>query len=347
MSKGVLVYKVSKTGKGNISVKIVADSIDKNNNRITTFELDYHRYVHAELMTHRMFSRNAASSRAIPIKAAVANVLDNPANPIFWAKNQAGMQSHNEHDTLVNFNGNEYTPSALWNHLKEYNTNATLAYGEADYHKQIPNRLIEPYQMIKVIVTATSFDNFFNLRFESLSGFQAQHEIHELGKLMYYAYEQSTPVLLGEYDWHTPYYKTGVWKSSETYNIDAALYSIIENRIKDLSGIVDADGVSLIDALRISSSCCAQVSYRKLNDSVEKAIDIYNKLVMSDPVHASALEHCATPITTESHEHSIQWQSGVTHMKRDGTMCSGNFDNFIQYRQLIKHNVCCEFSLED
>lgn len=341
------MYKIVKTGKKNITVKVVADSISHTGERITTFEIDYHRYVHSELMTHRMFSRNAASSRAIPVKSTVDNIRNNPAMPVFWSKNQAGMQSHIEHDNIIMFYGDNYSPDELWNHLIDFNTQAALAFDEAGYHKQVPNRITEPYQMIKVIVTGTSksFDNFFNLRFENLTKFQAQHEIHELGKLMYYAYAESSPVILSEFDWHTPFYGEGYWSPRESYNINEALDSILLGDYSYVSTLVDINGVSLIDALRVASSCCAQVSYRKLDDSIEKAIDIYGKLVMSEPVHASALEHCAKPIRIVNGFDDFDWECGVTHVKRDGTLCSGNFEKWIQYRQLIPNHVCNEFIL--
>ena len=69
-----------------IEAKIVADSINKQGDRITTFLLTYPRFIHSELMTHRMFSRNSASSRAIPFEKMVKDVLENPFIPIAWQK---------------------------------------------------------------------------------------------------------------------------------------------------------------------------------------------------------------------------------------------------------------------
>jgi hypothetical protein len=108
----------------------------------------------------------------------------------------------------------------------------------------------------------------------------------------------------------------------------------------------------LQDALAISASCCAQVSYRKLDDSLEKAKDIFSKLIDSKPCHASPTEHQATPMKGSGEEpngwqmafnHSgfpESWENGITHADRDGILWSGNFKSWIQHRQLIPDNVC-------
>lgn len=340
------MYKIEKIGRGNITARIIADSIYYNENsaldtRITTFELEYPRFVHAELMTHRMFSRNAASSRAIPIEKMCKLVETNIAMPILWNKNQKGMQSHDLFDVdsgdvngwvIDPYDDDAYPPNEAWEKARDSAVSYARAFDKAGHHKQTANRLIEPFQMIKVIVTATSFENWFNLRFQSFEDYDAQHEIHELSKVMYECYNETKPVELNDGDWHTPYYKDGYYK------VDGS-----------------EAGYTLDDALKISCSCCAQVSYRNLNDSLEKALSMYDTLVFSDPVHASAFEHCATPIT-ESNVNDVS----VTHMKRvftydeDGNVTiepyvvygSGNFDNWIQYRQTIPNHVCNKFELK-
>ena len=192
-------------------------------------------------------------------------------------------------------------------------------------HKQIVNRILEPFQMMKTVVTATEFDNFFWLRKHP----DAQPELKLLAEKMWEALEESEPVTLEHGDWHTPYFGSGYW-------------------LKDC-------GIPLEDALAISSSCCAQVSYRKLDDSLGKAKDIFGKLVGSKPCHASPTEHQATPMEgggefwDESGDYSLNtndaltWQEGVTHSDRLGNLWSGNFKSWIQHRQLIPENVCWNF----
>lgn len=315
------MHQIEKKGSGNIAVRIVADSIcSLSGQRITTFELEYHRFIHAELLTHRVFSRNAASSRAIPVSKMIEHVNNNPAIPIHFGKNQRGMQTHDEHDALITLDGNQHSPRSAWMEAKNSAVKYAKAFDEAKYHKQIVNRILEPFQMMKVIVTATSFDNWFNLRFESFEDYSAQHEIHELAKLMYLAYTEyeHNAYILKKGEWHTPYFADGYWNEE----------------------VGKETGVTLDEALKISCSCCAQVSYRKLDDTIEKAVDLYKILVDSEPVHASAFEHPATPIGGE-------YDKGITHVTTDGIRCSGNFENFIQYRQLIPNHVCKDFILGD
>lgn len=307
---------INKVGKGNITATIIADSITDKGERITTFELIYHRFVHVELMTHRVFSRNSFSSRAYPVKKMIELLYENTAVPIHFGKNKSGMQTHIEHNQIIKYKNKFYTPVDLWLLARDSAVEFANAYADSDYHKQIVNRLLEPFQMIKVIVTATTFENWFNLRFESFEDYQAQHEIHELSKLMYELYTTNEPKLIGEGDWHLPYFEDGQYFKNHKYD------------------------VSLEDAIKISCSCCAQVSYRKLDDTLEKAINIYNKLVLSEPVHASAFEHCATPITNPKN------QLGITHQDMYGNFYSGNLKGYIQYRQLIPNNVCEKFVLK-
>src|ERR1700693_1578480 len=79
-----------------VSAKIVADSVGQAGQRITTMQLRYPKFIHGEFMTHRVFSRNASSSRAIPVERLIQDVIDDPAMPVFWGKNQKGMQAKEE-----------------------------------------------------------------------------------------------------------------------------------------------------------------------------------------------------------------------------------------------------------
>ena len=78
--------------KKQISAEIIADSKNQFGDRITTFILTFPRIVLAEFNTHRMLSRNSASSRAIPFEKMVQMVQDDPFIPIKWMKDHKGMQ---------------------------------------------------------------------------------------------------------------------------------------------------------------------------------------------------------------------------------------------------------------
>lgn len=313
-----------------ITAKIIADSVSAHTGqRITTFELEYPRFIHAEFMTHRQFSRNAASSRAIPIAKMIELVKENPAMPIHWGKNQSGMQANEQlpYDDIT-----EAMDTWLWSC-----GNSIIAVNmlnELGLHKQVANRLLEPFQNIKVVCTATSYDNFFHLRYHK----DAQPEIQELARKMYQHLQISKPQELSYGEWHLPYVA-----SMRDEKGQLLYFTYLDDGFRQF--------LTLEQAQKISCSCCAQVSYRKTDDSLEKAIAIYDKLVNSQPVHASAFEHCATP--TDIFKYSLidtnsLLEDGITGLSY-GEKCSlisGNFTNWIQYRQLIKDHDCKEFKKE-
>lgn len=291
-----------------ISAKIIADSISFNGDRLTTFELEYPRFFHSEFMTHRLFSRNAASSRAIPVQKMINQVMEEPAMPVFWGINEAGMQATEEHpDTELCVK--------LWKDAAKSAVASAMLLKEQKLHKQLVNRVLEPFQVMKTIVTATEYDNFFWLRCHE----DAQPEIKALADMMYCEHLKNTPQQLGYKEWHLPYIFTA---NGQYFSTDE------HNRTKG--------ELSLEEAQKVSASCCAQVSYRKLDDSLEKAIRIYDQLVTTMPVHASPLEHIATPVSTVM-------EKGVTHVDTDYNMWSGNFKGWIQYRQLVNDNACWDF----
>lgn len=306
------MYLSEVKGKGGIVARCVARSSSAYCDKIiTTMELEYPRLVHSEMMTHRVFSRNAASSRAIPVKKVIEQVRTNPATPVHWGANQAGMQADNE---LVGSRKAEVE--------EEWLAAANSAADHAEYmlergaHKQVINRILEPYQFIKVVVTATEWNNFFALRDHK----DADPTIRELAKCMCSAMDCVEPELLGGGEWHTPY---------------------VEHK-RDEEGVLEywTRGIQLDlnNALKVSGSCSAQVSYRLLDTSLEKAKNIYDKLVNSWPVHASPLEHCAEPMTDPDQEDVSDLTYGVTHVDKEGRGWSGNFCGWIQGRQTIDGN---------
>lgn len=315
-------------GKGNISAEIVADSVSPEGKRITTYALEYPRFIHSEFMTHRMFSRNAASSRAIPVAKVIELVENSPAMPIHWGKNQAGMQAKEE---LV---GEEKEiVQNYWELASENSVVVAELMGENGAHKQIVNRILEPFQMIRVVCTATEYDNFFYLRYHA----DAQPEISELARVMWEARELSQPELLQPGEWHVPFVHT------ERHGGTGERLYFLPN---EGGNVLWENSITLEEALKVSASCSAQVSYRKADTSLEKALDIYNKLVTMKPVHASPFEHCATPIDYreyDSYSDGEDWPAGITHKDRAGYPWSGNLKGWIQHRQLIPDNVCWNY----
>jgi thymidylate synthase ThyX len=297
----------------NISAKVIADSVSPSGVRITTFEIEYPRFILAELNTHRMLSKNSSSSRAIPIAAMHQQINDNPAQPVHWGKNQAGMQANESlEETSLSI------AKLLWDSAKAAGIGFSRLMAAVGLHKQIANRVTEPWMVMKTVITGTEWANFYYLR----NHFQAQPEIQALAAAMYAAHIESKPRELEPGEWHLPY----VWASRD---IMGTLY------YRDTSG----EELTLEDAKAISASCCAQVSYRKNDDSLEKARSILDRLINSKPAHSSPVEHQATPMSARfaKGEATVpgSWAQGISHQDRNGKYWSGNFQGWIQLRKTI------------
>lgn len=280
-----------------ISAKVICDSISPSGVRLTTTELNYPRFIHSEFMTHRMFSRNASSSRAIPVERMLKQVEENPAKPIHWGKNQPGMQAEEEVEGEW---GNIH-----WDWAGYYARQQALRLNACGYHKQVVNRLLEPFQWISVVVTATEWDNFFKLRLHK----DAQPEIQELAKCMKEAMDNSLPVTLHPGEWHLPYITDADWDDN---NWD----SFEDKFVK-----------------KISASRCARISYLNHDNStpdIEKDIKLADMLLAAG--HMSPLEHQGTPMRQDSF--NVHAEEGITHIDRYDNLWSGNFRGWIQYRQL-------------
>ncbi len=308
-----------------IEVQVIADSINETGNRITTFQLRYPRFIHSEFMTHRMFSRNASSSRAIPIERVIENVKNNPATPLAWGKNRTGMQST---ETLTGNNATK-ADTAWWQAAISAANHANDML-EIGVHKQFTNRLLEPFQFMHVVCSATEYDNFFNLRIHK----DAQPEIRKLATMMHQARTESNPEKLLPGEWHTPY--------------------VAHKRQKDGTLSYGDDGEFGNNhelALQVSASCCAQISYRNMDTSIDKAKKIFHHLINSQPMHASPIEHQATPMAN-THINTVAEigndnNKGATHADGAGNLWSANYKGFIQYRQLFDGHTCQSYTPND
>lgn len=253
-----------------IKADIVCDSIASSGVRLTTFVLTYPRFIHAEFMTHRVFSRNASSSRAIPVKKSIQMVRDNPVIPLAFTKNQKGMQGGEALD------GEAHKAAvAAWLEGRDRAVEIAEKLADLEVHKQYANRVLEPYATITVVCTATDWDNFFALRCHSA----AQPEIQVLATLMWEAYSLATPDELDDGDWHRPFIKTEDKKSALHYvNYDNLSYSYDEVILKQ------------------SVARCARVSYLNhdgTSTTEDQDIQLYDRLLGSAPLHASPAEHQA------------------------------------------------------
>lgn len=290
------------------SAKVIAHSRAPNGEELITLEIELHRFVLPEFNTHRVFSRNFQSSRAVPVEKMIEQVRTNPAMPVHWGKNQRGMQAEEE-----------LSGENLYNAREVWKASATLAASQAEVmnfqgtHKQIVNRLLEPFIWTKGVVTATKegFESFFKLRCHA----DAQPEIKLLAERMRDAISNSTPKNLRYGQLHLPYVST-----AECMDTGDQYYFIGEP--------FNSDEIGLEDAIKISTSCCAQVSYRVLDDSLDKAKKIYDMLHLpiesvypEDPPHFSPTEHVAKIV-------------GIT----SASVSSGNLNSnmFWQYRKALE-----------
>ncbi len=179
------------------SARVLLDSVSPAGARLTTMEVRYPRFIHSEVMTHRVFSRNAASSRAIPIRTMIEAVRKEPAMPLWWGRNQAGMQAREELDPAGRALALEEWERALAGALASAER---LSASDINLHKQLVNRILEPFAWITVIITATEWANFFAQRTHA----DAQPELKHVAELMLQAYRASAPRRLELGDWHTP-----------------------------------------------------------------------------------------------------------------------------------------------
>lgn len=290
-----------------IKAEIIKDSITESGARLTTFVLTYPRFIHSEFMTHRMISKNASSSRAIPTSKFLEQIEKNPAMPIAFSKNEKGMQATENID-------NQDEAVKLWLQARDSMMNFASQLTALGVHKQHVNRLLEPFQHITVIATATEWSNFFALRCHK----DAQPEFQELAKLMWNEYQNNTPQTLSTGQWHLPF----VSKEDEYELSNLFLF-------KDVPGQYGSMYNELLRQLIISSVArCARVSYNNhdgTTSSFQKDIELYERLVKHNPIHASPTEHQAMALL-------------------DRQQTSGNLVGWKQFRKTLQNENVKMFS---
>lgn len=279
--------------------KVVLASKHEDQSRLplVTMHLHYPHIIHGEIMTHRVFSRNARSARAVPVKKMIEEVRSDPFIPWHWGKNQTGMQAKEECDAPVELyeyqqgpderedDFYDHTREEAWLKASRAAADFAKAFSEAGYHKQVANRLLEPFTWKHTLVSSTSWANFLHLRDHE----DAEPHFQDLAKMVREALEGATYQTLEQGDWHLPYVT-----AEEKAGFD-------------------------IDTLRkLSVARCARISYRPFNgdSSIDAEIKRYEDLVGSSPLHASPTEHQAMA-------------SGTTNL-------NGNFaPGWTQYRKML------------
>jgi len=318
-----------------ISAKIVADSISDEGIRITTMQLRYPRLMHSELMTHRVFSRNASSSRAIPVAKLINDMETDEVYPAYWGRNKRGMQAGEEMNAPVVLNKSDFDFSSIktdylmddilnfdefdelalsresaWAFIRQLSIGVAKAFDTAGYHKQLINRITENFGHINVVVTSTQWSNFYALRDHP----DALPEIQLLAKEMIKAQEESTPSNLSNDQWHLPYIdRSDIEEMLMTYDSSNGTDDIKEMLIK------------------VSVARCARVSYLTHDGKkpeLSSDLKLYDRLLSSEPLHASPAEHQARPDKRMLNGGPYcLWQNQDLH---------GNLEGWIQYRKTLK-----------
>jgi hypothetical protein len=312
-----------------IQAKILADSKSVRGERITTFLLTFPRIILAEFNTHRAFSRNSASSRAIPFKKMVESVEKNPFIPIAWQKDHKGMQ------------GTEYITSkddienciSVWLKARNDAVKQSICLNGAEgferVTKQLCNRLLEPFMWHTVICTATEWDNFFNLRCpEYLINWYPKDrpEALEPSQAIFKSKKDAIARTEGECDkWTEKDWRECNISQAEIHiqALAEAMWDARNESTPKVLGIGEWHIPFGEEDVKVATAKCARVSYTTVgseNKSSHTAdIELYNRLLESG--HMSPFEHCAQ-VMCETDYYERPW--------------SRNFKGFMQYRELVE-----------
>lgn len=355
-----------------IKAKMVADSLSPQNERLSSMMLTLPRFILAELNTHRILSKNSASSRAIPFNKMIESVTNNPFIPIAWQKTHSGMQ------------GNEYfsNPKEIaekemyWLTAKSSAVNMAEKLYNHNTTKQLCNRLLEPFMWHTVLISGTEWENFFNLRcpvyelnyinpFNKKSTFTFKSRKDYLNK-----WDELTKnvTLLGEtvdpYNWtnldwlklnkgqaeiHMMALAEAMWDAmneSTPKQLQPGQWHIpFEDKISFVGNLVesiDVDNTHFSDydeqnKIKISTAMAARTSYTVVSNEKEFGYDnqiaLHDRMAIQVPFHASPFEHCAKVMPKIDYN---------TYIKRAPIFNSNsygwcrNYRGFIQYRHILE-----------
>lgn len=335
--------------------EVIADSISPRGHRLTTFLITFPRFILAELNTHRMLSRNSASSRAIRLAKMLQAVMDSPMVPMRWMKEHSGMQGTEYfgdetceeawlkidrcfgYEQYKNMKATEYL-NKLWLMARDSMISIAEEMGSLGVTKQICNRLLEPFMWHTVLISGTEWGNFFALRAHEAAEIHMEH----LAQLMLKAYNSSTPRQLMEGGWHIPFGDSFDSMPSRT-EIGAIIYEINNNGLKVSEETIDN---ALIDA---ATARCAQTSYTVIGSegkpsSFESLLRLTYRL--KNAGHMSPFEHCARVMNEEEYYSNIrgtmvkdsvpdaEWWYPEEEDSDVFGWC-GNYRGFIQYRKML------------
>lgn len=278
-----------------IRAKVIADSVTPDGVRLTTVEATFNRYILAEVNTYREWSRNSASSRAIPVKKVLKQVWSDPAVPVHWGKNQAGMQARAE---LIGFR--RWLARKLFLAARIPILVVVWLLTKLGLHKQVANRLLEPWVWHTAIISSTNWENMFKQRCHP----DAQPEFQVLAWSIRKALAESTPQRLEWGDWHLPYVLAEDWVAVASMEGEELERDEAGNPIWPI-----IPEIALVGAAR-----CAAVSYVRQGEKrdPEKDIVLANRLRSSG--HWSPFEHVA--VAEKNHTRDSNFDAGWKQLRK-------------------------------
>lgn len=242
------------------SAKVILDSIAPCGARLTTFRLVIHRLALADITRHRLCSFSVSSSRAIPVSAFIGQVVSDHAVPVEWGSNKPGMQAGAQLSGL-----RLWACKRLWDLARWPAVAAAWCMSKLGLHKQIVNRLLEPWMWTSIIVSATTWSNFRGLR----AHHAAQPELRVVAEVMSEAMDASEPRMLSAGEWHLP-----------------------------LVSDEELASMSIEEAIKVSVGRIAGTSYLRNDHDAARAISVHDRMASDTPMHASPFEHVAQALPT-------------------------------------------------
>lgn len=318
-----------------VEVILASKGPTEHHKPVYTLRLRYPRITHGEIMTHRVFSRNARSSRAVPVKTMLEEVRNTPFMPWHWGKNQKGMQATEECNELLfmsveGINFDSIPREEAWLYARDCAADTAETFMDAGYHKQLANRLLEPFSWIDTLITSTDWENFLWLRDHG----DAEPHLQDLARLVRQAIDEAEIQPLAYGQWHLPYI-------DNEDRVEAALRFTDEDNHVDHTkfwGFLQ----------KLSAARCARISYKPFDGdaSYKRELERYALLVNSDRVHASPTEHQCSPdrIIKQSTAPVLEpGQLGHQDFTSIETWSNrrlhGNLEGYIQARKLIPNEA--------
>jgi hypothetical protein len=233
-----------------------------------------------------VFSRNSASSRAIPFRKQVERVMQHPAYPVSWPEEQRGMSGGDEIDPAL-----QDESYIIWDEARNYAVQSAQRLADMGVHKSVTNRLLEPFMWQTVILTGTEWSGFWEQRCSPL----AQPEIRVAAEAMQAAYEDSTPSQLDYGQWHLPLF--GAENAGTEQDWDDVMALADSSAMNMVLTSKEQNEQIIRLACAVSAARCARVSYLTHDGqrSLEADLNLFQRLVTAQPGHWSPLEHVATP----------------------------------------------------